>query len=165
MSSGGVCGSRPGERLFSEETAVRANDRSYTASIILCALAVSLCALLMGCRPIKWPEMGRPSEGLQVVGLSNRDVAALSSDDIVRIMRRAGFSDEQILKLGTELRNALLTSGAAQIKKGQVEAIYAVHGEYVFITTRLRGSFVYDLRRGKFGVMPSSPEDVTHSQY
>ena len=144
---------------------MRANDRSATASIMLSVQAACLCALLVGCRPIKWPEIGRPSKGLHVVGLSNRDVAALSSDDVVRIMRRAGFSDEQILKLGTDVRNTLLTSGAAQIKKGQVEAIFAVHGEYIFITTRLRGSFIYDLRRGKFGVTPGSVEEARHRQY
>jgi len=97
------------------------------------------------------------STGFKIIALSNQDVVALGADDLVQVMRRAGFSDEQILKLGTELRNALLYSGAAQVKlRDKVEAVFAVHGDYVFITTRLRGSFIYDVKRGwvKLGAVP-----------
>jgi len=91
------------------------------------------------------------STGFQVVPVSSQDVAALSSDDIVRVMRRTGFSDEQILELGTQLRNALLLSGAAQVKQGNiVEAIFAIHNNNVYITARLRGNFIYDLQKGSW---------------
>lgn len=84
----------------------------------------------------------------QVIPVSNREVAALSAEDIVRVMLRAGFSDEQILELGTELRNELGLSGATQINVGdKVEAIFAVDGDYVYVSSRLRGSFIYDLRK------------------
>jgi len=96
---------------------------------------------------------------LHVTPLSNQDVIALGADDIIRIMRRAGFSDEQILQLGTDVRNALLLSGAAQVRlKDKVEVIFAVHDDYVFITTRLRGSFIYDVKAGGFGLRTASPE-------
>jgi hypothetical protein len=96
---------------------------------------------------------------LQVIPLSNQDVIALAADDIIRIMRRAGFSDDQILKLGTDVRNALLLSGAAQVKlKDKIEVIFAVHDDYVFITTRLRGHFIYDVKAGGFGLRNASPE-------
>lgn len=96
---------------------------------------------------------------LQVVPLSNQDVIALGADDIIRIMRRAGFSDEQILQLGTDVRNALLLSGAAQVRlRDKVEVIFAVHDDYVFITTRLRGHFIYDVKAGGFGLRTASPE-------
>jgi hypothetical protein len=96
---------------------------------------------------------------LQVVPLSNQDVIALGADDIIRIMRRAGFSDDQILQLGTDVRNALLLSGAAQVRlKDKVEVIFAVHDDYVFITTRLRGHFIYDVKAGGFGLRNASPE-------
>lgn len=98
------------------------------------------------------------AQKLQVMPLSNQDVIALSADDIVQLMRRTGFSDEQILELGTDLRNALLSSGAAQVRlRNKVEAIFAVHNEYVFITTRLRGSFIYDVKAGGFGLRTASP--------
>ncbi|GAI19495.1 unnamed protein product, partial [marine sediment metagenome] len=75
----------------------------------------------------------------QVIPVSNREVAALSAEDIVRVMLRAGFSDEQILELGTELRNELGLSGAAQINVGdKMEAIFAVDGDYVYVSSRLK---------------------------
>lgn len=83
----------------------------------------------------------------QVIPVSNREVAAMNAEDIVRVMLRAGFANEQILELGTELRNELALSGAAQINEGdKVQAILAVDSGYVYVSSRLRGSFIYDLR-------------------
>ena len=91
------------------------------------------------------------STRFQVIPVSSQDVAALSSDDVVRVMRRAGFSDEQILELGAQLRNALLLSGAVQIKQGNiVEAIFAINDNNVYVTARLRGNFIYNLQKGSW---------------
>jgi len=87
----------------------------------------------------------------RVVLLANRDVAALDADDIVRVMQRAGFSDQQILELGTELRNTFASSGAAKIQvRKKIEAIFAVNGRYLHASSRRRGSFIYDLEEHKF---------------
>lgn len=84
----------------------------------------------------------------KVVPVSNHEVAALSAEDIVQVMLQAGFSDEQILEFGTDLRNDLARLGAAQINVAEkIEAIFAVNGDYVSVSTRLRGSFLYDLRK------------------
>lgn len=100
------------------------------------------------------------STGFKIISLSNQDVAALDADDVVHVMRRAGFSDEQILALGTELRNALLYSGAVQVKlRDKVEAVFAVHGDYVFITTRLRGSFIYDAKKHGWVKLGAGPQE------
>lgn len=89
------------------------------------------------------------STKFQVIPVSSRDVAILTSDDVVRIMRRAGFSDDQILELGTQVRNAILLSGAVEIKRGKVvEAIFAVKDNNVFITAGLRGNFIYNVEKG-----------------
>jgi hypothetical protein len=136
--------------------------RSGIVIFVEFVLIAWLSAGFTGCKPLEWPVFGGgggggKNGGLKVKPVSNRDVAALTSDDIVHIMRRAGFSDDQILELGTEVRNALMTSGAAEIKKDKVEVIFAVRGEYVFVTTRLRGNFIYDIKKGAFGIMrPSS---------
>lgn len=119
--------------------------------------------LVVGCGGIKWPtiswsgsEREQTKLKLRVVPQSNQDVANLNSDDIVKIMRWSGFSDEQILELGTDVRNGLLFSGAVHIKrKDKVEAIFAVHGNYLYITSRIRGSFIYDIKSGTFGVSSS----------
>jgi hypothetical protein len=97
----------------------------------------------------------RSSTGIRVIPLSNRSVLALSPDDVVEIMRRAGFSDRQILEYGTDLRNGLAESGAVQIKIGKkVEAVFAVNlseSNCVYISTRLRGNFIYDVDAGWIG--------------
>jgi len=84
--------------------------------------------------------------------MSNRHVLALSPDEVVDVMRRAGFSDSQILEYGTDLRNGLAESGAVQIKIGnKVEAVFAVNlseGNCVYISTRLRGNFIYNVDSG-----------------
>jgi len=92
--------------------------------------------------------------GLEVVPLhyEGQDVLILSSDDIVRVMRRAGFSDNQILEYGTDLHSALAHSGAAQIKiRRNLEAVFAINGDAVYISTRLRGNFIYNVKTGWVG--------------
>jgi len=103
-------------------------------------IVLSLSALLgmVGCAHIP----------AQVIPVSNLDVAALSTEDIVRVMLQAGFSDEQIVEFGTDLRNELARSGAAQINVGgKVESIFAIHGDYVYVSSYLKGSFIYDLTK------------------
>ena len=93
--------------------------------------------------------------GIQIIPLSSRSVLELSADDVVRIMRRAGFSDSQIVEYGTDLRDGLAQSGAVQVRIGnKVEAVFAInldHGPCVYITTRLRGSFIYNVEKGWAG--------------
>ncbi len=77
--------------------------------------------------------------------------AKLSSDDIVRIMQRVGFSDQQILDLGTDLYNALRRSGAADVYYGKSqEMIFAVNNQQVQIQSRSRGTFVLRPGEGTF---------------
>jgi hypothetical protein len=88
----------------------------------------------------------------QVIPLSNQNAADLSTEDIIQVMQRAGFSNEQILELGPDLRDGLSTSGAAQVKVGdKVEVIFAVHSDCVYISTRLRGNFIYNMKGGWVG--------------
>jgi len=98
-------------------------------------IVLSLSALLsmVGCAHIP----------AQVIPVDNHDVAAvagvatLSVEDIIRVMLQAGFSDEQIVEFGTDLRNELARSGAAQIDVGdKVEAIFVIHGDYVYVSSR-----------------------------
>jgi hypothetical protein len=134
--------------------------------VFLLVLLLLLSSGMVGClHPGKFTQgigslaTSKSVARLQVIPLSNQDVITLSADDIIRMMRKAGFSDDQILQLGTDVRNALLLSGAAQVRlKDKVEVIFAVHDDYVFITTRLRGSFIYDAKAGGFGLRTASPE-------
>ncbi len=81
--------------------------------------------------------------------LSNRDVVILTADDVVSVMRQLGFSDDQILDVGTDVRNILATSGSVQIRVGnKVEAILAVRGHYLHVSSRQQGNFIYNVETG-----------------
>lgn len=141
-------------------------------TVTVAALLVSVVLTAAGCRaePVEWSELGsgsrrsaprqtserertpRQVRGVQIVPQSNQEVADLSSDDIVRIMRRIGFPDDLILELGRDMHSALLRSGAARVLDGKtVEAILRINGRYVYITSRTRGTFIYDPATGQFG--------------
>lgn len=91
----------------------------------------------------------RRSGAIQVIPVSNRHVLELRADDVVQIMRRAGFSDPQILQYGPDLQSGLAQSGAVQIKINRtVEAVFAINGDSVYISTRLRGHFIYNVNMG-----------------
>jgi hypothetical protein len=110
-------------------------------------LLLLLAAGIVGCT--------RSATGIQIVPLSNRNVFTLSADDIIQVMRRAGFSDRQILEYGPELRDGLAQSGAVQVRiNKKVEAVFAVNqdqGDCVYISTRLRGNFIYNVSSGGVG--------------
>jgi hypothetical protein len=147
--------------------------------LILVPLALEVVGCNGAVKPVEWSELGsdsgskrpsqesresRPSrekknsEELRIVAKSNREVARLSPDDIVCIMQRIGFSDDQILDLGTDLHNALLLSGGAEVYYGKgLEMIFAVNNHQVQIQSRSRGTFVYDIAKRRFslGASPS----------
>ncbi|MHC4557088.1 MAG: hypothetical protein ACYS80_07260 [Planctomycetota bacterium] len=114
--------------------------------IIVLVLQVLLALGVVGCAQ---------TAGIQVIPLSNRNVLVVSADDVVQVMRRAGFSDRQILEYGPELRNGLAESGAVQFKiNNKLEAVFAINrdqGDCVYISTRLRGNFIYDVDEGWVG--------------
>jgi hypothetical protein len=136
-------------------TRLKLQVRSITIRPVLlaCVLIAGPVSGLAGCSHLSSfssqdADYEQPNK-LKIVALGNQDVIKLSADDVVRVMRRAGFSDEQILELGPELRDGLAESGAAQVRlRDKVEVVFAVHGNYVFITSRLRGSFIYDVGKG-----------------
>jgi hypothetical protein len=89
------------------------------------------------------------SEELRLTPLNNKSTIMLSADNIVKMMRQVGFTDEQILKLGSRMHDGLLLSGAVQLEIGnEVQAIFAVNDNYIYIATRMRGTFIYDVKRG-----------------
>jgi hypothetical protein len=152
---------------------VRIRRVTIAGTVTIAALLVPVVLEVVGCRarPAEWSELGsggrrsasnqaiepeergpRQVRGIEIVPQSNQEVADLSSDDIVRLMRRIGFSDDLILELGVDMHSALLRSGAARVfNKKTVEAILRVNGRYVYVTSRSRGTFIYDPATGQFG--------------
>jgi hypothetical protein len=112
------------------------NKSGKTGLVIFCSLVILLN--IMGCA----------NTHSEVIPGNNREVAALNAEDIARIMLRAGFSYELIMELGTDLRNELLLSGAAQINvQKNAEALFAVKGNYIYVSSRSKGSFIYDFQK------------------
>ena len=119
---------------------IRYKSRNGGVNIVLLLLAL-LSSGVVGCM--------HHNKGFEVIPVSNRYVLTLSADDIVQVMRRAGFSDDQIMELGTDVHQGLLESGAVQIKTDdKVEVVFAANGDDVYIGTRLRGNFIYNLKTG-----------------
>jgi hypothetical protein len=120
--------------------------KSKNGGVMIALVLLALLALgVVGCG----------HTGIQVIPLSNRHILALSADDVVQVMRGAGFSDRQIMAYGTDLRNGLAQYGAVQIKvNNKLEAVFAINldrGDCVYISTRLRGNFIYNLKTGWVG--------------
>jgi hypothetical protein len=120
------------------------SQRSINTDVIYISLLLTLLAFgLSGC-------VG--NRGFEIFPVNNQNVLTLSSDDIVRVMRGAGFSDNQILQHGEDLHFALSQNGAAQIKiQRKLEAVFAINGDAVYISTRLRGNFIYNTKTGWVG--------------
>lgn len=110
---------------------------SVTVKIILMSLVLISMSGMMAC------------QHLNVVPIQNDDHVVLDELDIVVIMRKAGFDDDQILEIGTDVRNGLAQHGGVQLKaKDYTQAIYAVKYPYIHATSRLRGNFIYNLETG-----------------
>jgi hypothetical protein len=91
------------------------------------------------------------SNSIEILPISNKDILSLSTDDVRQIMEKAGFSSEQISQYETEVRDALEQTGAVQIKKGNAqEAVLAVRDKEVYVSTRQRDYFIYNVNEGNF---------------
>lgn len=116
------------------------------ATFARCAWLILILALgIEGCA-----STDSYSSKLRITPLNNKNTITLSADDVVLMMRRVGLSDEQILKLGTDVHDSLSRFGAAQLEVGgKVEAIFAVNDGFVYIATRSRGTFIYNAKTGQ----------------
>ncbi len=110
-------------------------------------MAGILLLLCVGCAHAP-SRYGTPETA--IIPLPNNENVDLKAEDVAKIMRRAGFSDQQIIDLGPDLRNQMADTGAAEVKMNdKVEAIFAVKGPYVHGSSRRTGSFVYDYTIGE----------------
>ncbi len=115
-------------------------------SFILC-VCVLAAVLLQSCvttGSAKTPHV-------QIIPLKNNDKAGLEADDIVSVMKMSNFSDEEIIKHALSLRNCLAINGAANIKVGDfTEMICYVQYPNLMVSTRLHGSFVYNIETNEY---------------
>lgn len=114
---------------------------SRNGGLMLAMTMLALLALsLPGCMQ---------STGIQMLPVGNRDVLSLTAADVVQVMKAAGFSDMQISEHGAALRDGIARSGAVQVKiDDTVEAVFAAKGNAIYVSTRSRGHFYYDVKTG-----------------
>ncbi|MFC1762531.1 hypothetical protein ACFL6U_10680 [Planctomycetota bacterium] len=108
------------------------------------------------------------AQSMRVSALSARYRVALTAQDIVAIMRATGFTDRQIYELGPDLRAALMQGGAAHFvmprksEKDLIEAVVVVReNDYVHITRRQAGFYIYDARNHQFGLRDADKPDTS----
>ncbi len=120
---------------------VGSDGRSWRTS----ALAVCVAALLSACVSAD-PNIVRTTEPVTAIPVG--EAAEISAYDLAEAMVRAGFTREQILKEGPAVRNALATSGGAQIRDGKfVSALFSIHAGRLYVTSRDRGTFIQQLNK------------------
>jgi hypothetical protein len=131
----------------------------WSLLLVLASLALEVGGCNGWFRPVEWGTLGprnkeQQASPFRVVPRKSAQVATLSPDDIVRIMQRVGFADEQIMELGTDLHNALRFSGMADVfyRKDKL-AIFMADGDYVRIRSR-SGEFNYQISKGQFDAPP-----------
>jgi hypothetical protein len=84
----------------------------------------------------------------EVTSIPAGEAAAVSAPMLAEAMLRAGFKKEEVIEYGPEVRNALATSGGAQVRKGHVtEALFAIHSDSLYVTSRARGTFVQPITK------------------
>jgi hypothetical protein len=84
-----------------------------------------------------------------VMAIAVGDARAVSPDDLASAMVGAGFAKDDILSYGPDVEQALASSGGAQVRQNKmVDALFAVHGDKLYVTSRTRGTFVMPLGKG-----------------
>ena len=86
---------------------------------------------------------------LKVVAVPNQDKLTLSNDKILEILKKAGFTDAQIQDCSASISDGLAQAGAVRITiNDAVEAGIAIRGNDIYISTRSKGYFIYNIKTG-----------------
>jgi hypothetical protein len=108
------------------------------------AVGVALGVALGGCSATMDRSVLLATE--PVVAVSVGEQAFVSAFDLAQAMLRAGFTRDEVLKLGPSVHSALATSGGAQVRQNkQVSAIFAVYGDRLYVTSLARGTFAMQM--------------------
>ena len=114
-------------------------------------IAVLLMLSLSGCA----------GSGIRIVAVPNQEVITLNPDEVVQIMLKVGFSGDQIEQYAWEVWDGLARSGEVRvIINDSVEAAFAVRNSRIYISSRSRGYFVFDVNEGTFLNMNNNAQSV-----
>lgn len=128
-------------------------------------LLVGLCVFgIIGCSSHS-PKEKTGVDEIRIVPKRSGNAVELNATAIFAIMKRCGFTDEQIYFQGTALRDALKNFGGACIfvGEGNAEVLLRVQGEEVQGVSQSYGYFVYDVKADYFR-LGAAPKPQTLSQ-
>ena len=118
---------------------MRAGGRAVI--VVKLVAAAALVALLSACATTKF-DSNIPLTRESVTPLVVGEAADVSAIVLASAMIRAGFTDEQILREGPVDRNALATSGGAQVRDEEsILALFSVQNGLLYVSSRERGTF------------------------
>ena len=104
---------------------------------------LALCLAAAGCASV---DRSVALVELAVVPFTAGEAGSVSPDEMTEAMLRAGFTPEQVLDHGPAIASALASSGAAQVRSGDViEALFAIFSSNLYVTSRTRGAFMQPL--------------------
>ena len=121
-----------------------ATKNSLAVRVAAALAALTLGVALGGCSATMDRSVMLATE--PVVPISVGEQAFVSAFDLAQAMLRAGFTRDEVLKLGPSIHSALATSGGAQIRQNkQVSAMFAVYGDRLYVTSLARGTFAMQM--------------------
>ena len=107
------------------------------------ALLAGAAVVLMGCAGMDGNVARFEAE---VQNITVGEPYAISARDLAAAMVQAGFSGAEVLEFGPKVRNAIGTSGGAQINKDRyARAILTVQEGKLYVSSRDSGTFLRDL--------------------
>ena len=121
-----------------------ATKNSPAVRVAAAVAAITLGVAVGGCSATMDRSVMLATE--PVVPISVGEQAFVSAFDLAQAMLRAGFSKQEVLKLGPSIHSALATSGGAQVRQNkQVSAMFAVYGDRLYVTSLARGTFALQM--------------------
>ena len=131
----------------------RYRQNILVVAMLLMVLPVSGCFSLRN--PFASVAAKKSTKALEVVALRNTEALQLTADDIVNIMLEVGFTPEQVMDIGGDLREALMFKGLARIRyNGEWVAQMRVKSERIQIFSTHMGYFEYDVKTQQWTVGP-----------
>ncbi len=149
-----------------KDSAVKSIQSTKQSLSLVMTILVALCSLgLMGCSSSDKGNADRVDK-VRIVPQRNGNAIALDAPAVFEIMKRCGFTDQQVYFHGMALRDALKNHGGAYIYVGErkAEVVLKVNGESVWIYSLSNGYFVYDVKSGSFTLGPQGRDSSADSQ-
>ena len=110
--------------------------KAFGASLLIIAL---LAGCAQGDRNVSRLNAG-------VTKLAVGDPYPVSARDLAAAMIQAGFTGDEVLEYGPEVRNAIGTAGGAQVNRDKfVMAIFSVQDGTLFVSSRDGSTFLREL--------------------